>query len=136
MITHGENFVYLNLGSPLHYKQEIYITTRCLETAFYILIINLNNMAAAKSLSVASSDQYNQNKCDLSVSECSNYVLMEKQLHSAMEKLKSAKLIIKLLQKERDEDFPHDDRTSEAINSPGGTSATVYSDRLENNKWK
>jgi len=37
--------------------------------------------------SVASSDLYNQNKCDLSVSECSNCVLLEKQLHSALEEL-------------------------------------------------
>jgi hypothetical protein len=92
-------------------------------------------MAAVTSFSVASSNQYNQNKCDLSVSECSNCVLMEKQLHSAIEELKSAKLIIKLLQKERDEDFPHDDRTSEAISSPRDASATVYSNRLETNQW-
>jgi hypothetical protein len=92
-------------------------------------------MAAAVSSSVASSNQYNQNKCDLSVSECSNCVLMEKQLHSAIEELKKAKLIIKLLQKERDEVFPHDNRTSEGISSPKDTSATLYSSRLETNKW-
>jgi len=84
---------------------------------------------------VVSSDLYNQNKCDLSVSECSNCVLLEKQLHSALEELESAKLIIKLLQKESDEDFPHGDRTSMAINSTREMSATVHSNRLENNKW-
>ena len=73
------------------------------------------------STSVVSSDQYNQNKCDLSVSECSNCVLLEKQLHSVVEELESAKLIIKLLQKESDEDFPHGDRTSTAINSSRDT---------------
>jgi len=91
-------------------------------------------MSAAMNISVASSDLYNQNKCDLSVSECSNCVLLEK-LHSALEELELAKLIIKLLQKESDEDFPHDDRTSEAINSPNDTSAVAYANRLENNKW-
>jgi hypothetical protein len=85
--------------------------------------------------SVASSDLYNPNKCDLSVSECSSCVLLEKQLHSALEELESAKLVIKLLQKESGEDFPHDGRTSMAINSPRDTSAVAYSNRLENNKW-
>jgi len=69
------------------------------------------------STSVVSSDLYNQNKCDLSVSECSNCVLLENQLHSPLEELESAKLPIKLLQKESDEDFPHGDRTSVMINS-------------------
>ena len=87
------------------------------------------------SISEASSDLYIQNKYDLSVSERSNCVSMEKQLHSALEELESAKLIIKLLQKESDEDFPHDDGTSEVINIPSDTSATVYSNRLENNEW-
>ena len=87
------------------------------------------------SISVASFDLSNQNKCDLSVFECSNCVLLEKQLHSALDELASAKLIIKLLQKERDEDFPHDNRISEVINSPRDTSAMVYSNSLENNKW-
>ena len=41
-------------------------------------------MAAAIVVSVVSSHLYNQNKCDLSVSECSNCVSMEKQLHSAL----------------------------------------------------
>jgi hypothetical protein len=86
------------------------------------------------SVSVASPDLYNQNKCDLSVSECSNCVLLEKWLHNALEELESAKLITKLLQKQSDEDFPHDDRTSEANNAPTDMSVTVYSNRLENNK--
>jgi len=73
-------------------------------------------MAAAMCTGVVSSDLYTQNKCDLSMSECSNCVLLEKQLHSALEELESAKLIIKLLQKESDEDFPHGDRTSAVIN--------------------
>jgi len=73
-------------------------------------------MVAAMCTGVASSDLYTQNKCNLSVSECSNCVLLEKQLHSASEELESAKLIIKLLQKESDEDFPHGNRTSAAIN--------------------
>jgi len=77
--------------------------------------------------SVVNSVLYNQNKCDLSVSECSNCVLLEKQLHSALEELESAKLIIKLLRKESDEDFPHGDRTSVAINSTRDTSAIVHS---------
>jgi hypothetical protein len=42
---------------------------------------------------------------------------------------------MKLLQKEIEEDLPHDDRTSDATKSPRDTSATVYSNRLENNKW-
>jgi hypothetical protein len=54
-------------------------------------------------------------------------VFLEKQLHNALEELESAKLIIKLLQKEIEKDFPHGDRTSEAINSPKDTSAKVYS---------
>jgi len=62
-------------------------------------------------------------------------VSLEKQLHSALEELESAKLIIKLLQKECDEDFPHGDRTSAAINSSRDTSALVQSNRLEDNKW-
>ena len=69
------------------------------------------------------------------MSECSNCVSLEKQLHSALEELESAKLIIKLLQKECDEDFPHGDRTSAAINSSRDTRALVQSNRLENNKW-
>jgi hypothetical protein len=36
-ITRGVNIGYQNLGSPLHQKQEISSTGRCLETAFYIL---------------------------------------------------------------------------------------------------
>ena len=88
-------------------------------------------MVEAVSTSVVSSDLYNQNKCDLSVSECSNCVLLENQLHSALEELESAKLILKLLQKESDEDFPHGDRTSAAINSSRDTSALVQSNRLK-----
>jgi hypothetical protein len=87
------------------------------------------------STSGASSDLYDQNKCDLSVPECLNCVLLEKQPCSVLEEVESAKLIIKLLQKENDEDFPHDDRISEAINSSSDMSAIVYSNRLENNKW-
>ena len=64
------------------------------------------------------------------MSECSNCVLLEKQLHSALEELELAKFIIKLLQKESD-----GDRTSTAINSSRDPSAIVHSDRLENNKW-
>jgi type IV secretory pathway ATPase VirB11/archaellum biosynthesis ATPase len=90
---------------------------------------------AAMSTNGTSSDLYNQNKCDLSVSECLNCVLLKKQLCSASEEAESAKLIIKLLQKESDEDYPHDDRISEAINSPSDMSAIVYSNGLENNKW-
>jgi len=89
----------------------------------------------AVSTSVASSDLYNQKKCELSVSECSNCLLLEEQLHSALEELELAKLITKLLRKESDEDFPHGDRTSAAINSTRDTSAIVHSNRLENNKW-
>jgi len=87
------------------------------------------------STNEASSNLYNQNKCDSSVSECLNCVLLEKQLRSALEEVESAKLVIKLLQKESDEDFPHDDRISEVINSSSDMSAIVYSNRLENNKW-
>jgi len=93
-------------------------------------------MAEAVSTSVVSSDLYTQNKCDLSGSECSNCVLLENQLHSALEDLESAKLIIKLLQKESDEDLRHGDRTSTAINSSRDTSALVQSNRLEDNKWR
>jgi len=85
-------------------------------------------MAEAMSTSVVSSNLYNQNKCDFSVSECSNCVLLENQLHSALDELESAKLIIELLQKESDIDFPHGDRTSVAINSSRDTSALVQSD--------
>ena len=38
MITHGVNTGYQYLGSPLHYKQEVSNTVRCLETAPYIII--------------------------------------------------------------------------------------------------
>jgi hypothetical protein len=34
---HGVNILHQNLGSPLHQKQEITNTGRCLETTFYIL---------------------------------------------------------------------------------------------------
>jgi hypothetical protein len=91
-------------------------------------------MVAATSLSVVSSDLYNQNKCDSNDFECSNCVLLEKH-HSALEELESAKLIIKLLQEEIEKDFPHDDWNSEAINSPKDMSAEVYSNGYENNKW-
>ena len=87
------------------------------------------------STNMVSCDFYNQNKCDLSVSECSNCVLLDNQLHSALQELESAKLIVKLLQKESDEDFPHGDRNSAAINSSRDKSALVQSNRLENNKW-
>ena len=53
-------------------------------------------MAEAMNTSVVSSNLYNQNKCDLRTSECSNCVLLEDQLHSALVELESAKLIIKL----------------------------------------
>jgi len=86
------------------------------------------------SISVVSSDPYNQNKCDLSVSECSNCALLENQLHSALEELESAKLIIKLLQKESDKDFCHGDRTGAAINSSRDTSALVQSNRQKKKK--
>jgi hypothetical protein len=62
-------------------------------------------------------------------------VLLEKQRHNALEELESAKLIIKLLKKEIEKDFPHGDRTSEGINSPKDTSAKVYSNGLENINW-
>jgi hypothetical protein len=39
-IAHGVNIAYISLGSPLQYEQGISNTTRCLETVFYILIIN------------------------------------------------------------------------------------------------
>jgi hypothetical protein len=55
--------------------------------------------------------------------------------HGALEELESTKLIIKLQQKESDEDFSHGDRTSAAINSSRDTSAKVHSNRLGNNKW-
>ena len=92
-------------------------------------------MVAATSLSVVSSDLYNQNKCDLNDFECSNCMSLQKQLHSALEELESAKLIIRLLQEEIEKHSPRGDRTSEAINSPKDTSAKVYSNGLENNKW-
>ena len=41
MVTHGINSGYQNLGSPLHQKQEISNTARCLETAFYILTFHV-----------------------------------------------------------------------------------------------
>jgi hypothetical protein len=62
-------------------------------------------MAPAMTVSVVISDQYNLNKRDLSVLGCLNCESLEKQPHSALEELESAKLIIKLLQKEID-DFP------------------------------
>jgi hypothetical protein len=92
-------------------------------------------MVAAMSTSVASPVKYNQNNSDLSASECSNCVSLVKQLHCALEEIESAKLIIKLLQKESAEDFCEDDRISEATNSPSSMSAIVYSNRLEHDKW-
>ena len=59
---------------------------------------------------------------------------MVKQLQSALDELESAKLIIKLLQEETEKDSPHGVRTNEA-NAPEDTSAKVYSNGLENNKW-
>ena len=93
----------------------------------------LNKTVTATNISVVSSHQYNLNKGE-SVLERLNCESLEKQLHSALE-LESAKLIIKLLQKETDEDFPHNDRISEATKPPRDTSATVHSNKLENNKW-
>ena len=87
------------------------------------------------STNEASSNLYKQNKCDSSASVCSNCELLMKQIHNVLEELESAKLIIKLLQKERDEDFPHGDKIDEAINSGRDKSAVVYSNRLENNTW-
>jgi len=94
----------------------------------------VHKMVAEISTCGTSSDLYNQNKCDLRVSECLNCVLLEKQLRSALEKVESTKLIIKLLQK-GSEDFPRDDGISEAVNSPSDMSAKVCSNRIENNKW-
>jgi hypothetical protein len=37
MITRGVNIGYQNLGSPLHEKQEISNTARCLEITFNML---------------------------------------------------------------------------------------------------
>jgi len=64
------------------------------------------------------------------VCECSNCVLLGNQLHSALEKLESATLILKLLQKESDKDFPRGEWTSAAINSSRDTSALLQSNRL------
>jgi len=52
-------------------------------------------------------------------------VSLEKQLHSQLEELESAKLSIKLLPKGSDENFPHVDKTSAAINSSRDTSDMV-----------
>jgi len=60
---------------------------------------------------------------------------LENQLHSALDELESAKLIIKLLQKESDADFLHGDNTRAEINSYRDTSALVQSNRLEDKKW-
>ena len=60
---------------------------------------------------------------------------MTKKLQSALDELESAKLIIKLLQEEIEKDSPHGDRTNEANNASEDTSAKVYSNGLENNKW-
>ena len=87
-----------------------------------------------KNLGEVNCELFNQNKCDLNDSECSNCVLMAKQLQSALDELESAKLIIKLLQEETEKDSPHGVRTNEA-NAPEDTSAKVYSNGLENNKW-
>jgi hypothetical protein len=92
-------------------------------------------MAAVTSLSVMGSGLYNQNQRDLGEFECSNCVLLEKLLHSALEELESAKLIAKLLQEEIENDSSHGDRSSEAISSPEGTSAKVHLNGPENNKW-
>jgi len=83
-------------------------------------------LVAAISIGVASSKLYTQNKCDSGVSEFLNCVVLEKKLHGVLEELESAKLIIKFLQQESDEDFPHDTRTSMAINSPRGMSAVMF----------
>lgn len=40
-ITHGADKLCQNLGSPLHQKQEIFDTARCLETAFYVLTFQI-----------------------------------------------------------------------------------------------
>jgi hypothetical protein len=92
-------------------------------------------MAPEMSTSVVSSNLYNQNNYDSSASVCLDCELLMKQLHNVLEELESAKLIIKLLQTESDEDFPHGDKIDKAINSGRDTSAVVYSNRLENNTW-
>ena len=80
-------------------------------------------MAGAMGIGVVRSEIHAKNKCDSSISECLNCLVLEKQLHGILEELESAKLIIKLIQQESDEDFPHDARSSVAINSPRDTSA-------------
>ena len=92
-------------------------------------------MAAVRSTSAASSVKYNLKNCDLSASECSNCVSLVKQLHSALQEIESAKLIIKLLQQESIEDFGVDNRISKATNSSSNTSAFVYPNGPEQDKW-
>jgi len=58
MITHRVKDGYQNLGSPLHQKQEISDTARCMQTALYVLTFcdlilhlcfnfNLNNFSSS-----------------------------------------------------------------------------------------
>jgi hypothetical protein len=82
-----------------------------------------------------SPELYSQIWGHLNDTKCSNCVLFVKQLHSALEVIESAKLIIKLLQKEGTEYFSQDNRINEAINSPSNMSAIVYWDRLDHNTW-
>ena len=79
-----------------------------------------------------SSNLYDEKNCDLSVTECLHCVVLEEQLHSALEEVESTKLIIKLLKNEVEEGFPQDDR---AVNPPSDMSVTVSSNESANNKW-
>jgi hypothetical protein len=90
---------------------------------------------AKTNLVVVNSDLYNQSKRDVNDYECSNCVLLETQLSSALEELKSTKLIINLLQEELGKASPRGDRNSVTINPPEDKSAKMYSKGLENRKW-
>ena len=79
--------------------------------------------------------KYNKNNCDLSAPECSNCVLLVEKLNSALEEIKSTRLIINFLRQESAENFYEDNRINEATNSPSNMNAIAYSNGHEHNKW-
>jgi hypothetical protein len=71
-----------------------------------------------------SSELCYQNKCASSDFECPNCIALEKQLYSSLVELNSADVIIKLLQKEVDNNSL-DGKTSDVSTSPRSTSDKV-----------
>jgi len=73
------------------------------------VLSSVGENVAVTNLGVTNSDSYNQSIIDINELECSNCVLLETQLRSALRELESIKLITKLLQEEIGKASPHGD---------------------------